>query len=241
MASRPHADTRAAQTMVRTTAAAARQRTHDQPDHEHAPAFAWPEALRIGLVALAAAAVWWRVWEPFAAVSVLGVLGLAIGGWPIVAEAAAHIAQRRMTMELSMSLAILAAAAIGEFFTALLMTLFVLVAEALEGMTVQRGRRAIRDVLDVLPRAVAVRRAGAVHHVGADELAIGDAVLVNPGEHIPVDGTVIAGHSFVDQARITGESMPVEKMAGTAVFVGSINQSGALEIRAERLGRDTSY
>jgi heavy metal translocating P-type ATPase len=241
MASRPHADTRAAQTIVRTTAAAARQREHDHPDHEPVPAFAWPAALRLGLVALAAAAVWWRVWEPFAAVSVLGGLGLAIGGWPIVTEAAAHIAQRRMTMELSMSLAMGAAAAIGECFTALLMTLFVLVAEALEGMTVQRGRHAIRDVLDGLPRAVLVRRAGSVHQVGADELAIGEAVLVNPGGHIPVDGMVIAGHSCVDQARITGESMPVEKTVGAAVFAGSMNQSGALAIRAERLGRDTSY
>src|SRR5437870_9738927 len=250
MVSRPHTDPRAPQAAGHTTAAAL-QRGDAQPDHapdhgpehgnDHAPAFTWPEALRIGLVALAAVAVWWCVWEPFPAISVLGVLGLAIGGWPIVTEAAAHLAQRRMTMELSMSLAIGAAAAIGEFCTALLMTLFVLVAEALEGMTVQRGRRAIRDVLDVLPRAVAVRRAGAVQHVGADELAIGEAVLVNPGGHIPVDGTVIAGHSFVDQARITGESMPVEKMAGAAVFAGSINQSGALEIRAERLGRDTSY
>src|SRR5882672_3280824 len=240
-----HADTLAEQTTMRTTAAAARQRGHnqhdDEHDHDHAPAFAWPEVARISLVALAAAAVWWRVWEPFAAVSVLGVLGLAIGGWPICKEAAANIAQRRMTMELSMSLAMGAAAAIGEFFTALLMTLFVLVAEELEGMTVQRGRRAIRDVLDGLPRAVAVRRGGAVHHVGADELAIGDAVLVNPGGRMPVDGIVIAGHSFVDQARITGESLPVEKTAGAAVFAGSINQSGALEIRAERIGRDTSY
>jgi Cd2+/Zn2+-exporting ATPase/Cu+-exporting ATPase len=64
---------------------------------------------------------------------------------------------------------------------------------------------------------------------------------VNPGGRIPVDGTVIAGHSFVDQARITGESLPIEKTAGAAVFAGSINQSGALEIRAERIGRDTSY
>src|SRR6266446_9759344 len=166
------AETLAEQLIVRTTAAAARQRGHhhhdDAHDYAHAPAFAWPAALRIGLVALAAAAVWGRVWEPFPAVSVLGVLGLAIGGWPIVTEAAAHIAQRRMTMELSMSLAMGAAAVIGDFFTALLMMLFVLVAEALEGMTVQRGRHAIRDVLDGLPRAVSVRRAGSVHEVGAD-------------------------------------------------------------------------
>src|SRR5262249_43439624 len=154
MASHPSADTRAAQTTVHMTAAAARHREHDQPDHAPAPAFAWPESLRMGLVALAAVAVWWRVWEPFAAVSVLGVLGLAIGGWPIVTEAATHLAQRRMTMELSMSLAIGAAAVIGDFFTALMMMLFVLVAEELEGMTVHRGRRAIRDVLEGLPRVV---------------------------------------------------------------------------------------
>jgi Cd2+/Zn2+-exporting ATPase/Cu+-exporting ATPase len=146
-----------------------------------------------------------------------------------------------MTMELSMSIAIIAAAAISEFFTALVITLFVLIAEVLEGMTVSRGRSAIRDLLDFLPRAVAVRRGGNVSEVDANALAIGDAVLVNPGGRIPVDGTVIAGHSFVDQARITGESMPLEKVVGAAVFAGSINQSGALEIRAERIGRDTSY
>src|SRR6202035_599882 len=72
-------------------------------------------------------------------------------------------------------------------------------------------------------------------------LKSGDAVLVAPGGRIPVDGTVLDGHSFVDESRITGESMPAEKTAGAHVFAGSINQSGALEISAERIGRDTSY
>jgi Cd2+/Zn2+-exporting ATPase/Cu+-exporting ATPase len=197
--------------------------------------------LRIVFVGIAAALVWLRLWEPFAFVSVIGVAGLAVGGWPIFKEALENLFARRMTMELSMSIAIIAAAAISEFFTALVITLFVLVAEVLEGMTVSRGRRAIRDLLDFLPRAVVVRRAGAVAEVAADSLSIGEAVLVNPGGLIPVDGAVIAGHSFVDQARITGESLPIEKQSGDAVFAGSINQSGALEIRAERIGRDTSY
>ena len=220
-------------------------RPEDEHDHdlqqEHEHGFSWTEAARIVLVALAAAAVWWRVWEPFTAVSLIGVLGLAVGGWPIFAEALENLLARRMTMELSMTLAIVAAAAIAQFFTALIITLFVLVAEVLEGMTVSRGRRAIRELLDFLPRAIAVRRAGAVAEIDAAELAPGDAVLVNPGGRIPVDGTVIAGHSFVDQSRITGESLPIEKTAGAAVFAGSINQSGALELRAERIGRDTSY
>ncbi len=92
--------------------------------HEHEHPFEWPEAVRIGIVAISAAAVWFGVWEPYPAFSVIGVLGLAIGGWPIFKEAFENIVERRMTMELSMTIAIVAAAAIGEFFTALVITLF---------------------------------------------------------------------------------------------------------------------
>jgi heavy metal translocating P-type ATPase len=224
-----------------TLTGAAGDDVHDEHEHDPHYAFEWPEALRIALVALAAAAIWFRIWEPFLHISVVGVVGLVIGGWPIIREAAENILARRMTMEVSMSIAIIAAAAIGEFFTALIITLFVLVAEVLEGMTVARGRHAIRDLLEFLPRSVSVRRASGVAVVEAQELNVGDAVLVNPGGRVPVDGTVIQGISFVDQARITGESMPAEKTAGSTVYAGSINQSGALEIRAERIGRDTSY
>jgi heavy metal translocating P-type ATPase len=213
----------------------------DDHDHDHDHPFEWSEAARIAVVAVAAAAVWFRVWEPFPAVSVIGVAGLLIGGWPILKEAFENILERRMTMELSMTIAVVAAAAIGEFFTALVITLFVLVAEVLEGLTVGRGRKAIRDLLEFLPREVSVRRAGSIRAISAEELSVGDAILVAPGGRIPVDGAVLSGHSFVDESRITGESMPVEKMAGAQVFAGSINQSGALEIAAERIGRDTSY
>ena len=238
---------RAHQTMVRARASAAhtdaRADGAGDPDGDREPEheFGWTEGVRIAVVALAGAAVWFQVWEPLRFASVIGVLGLAIGGWPIFKEAFENLLARRMTMELSMSIAIVAAAAISQFFTALVITLFVLVAEVLERMTVSRGRRAIRDLLDFLPRSIAVRRSGGVSEVDADELALGDAVLVNPGGRIPVDGIVIAGYSFVDQSRITGESLPVEKTPGTRVFAGSINQSGVLEVRAERIGRDTSY
>ena len=214
---------------------------HDDHRNGHDHPFEWSEAARIGVVLIAAAAAWFRVWEPFPAFSVVGALGLAIGGWPIFKEAIENVVERRMTMELSMTIAIVAAAAIGELFTALVITLFVLVAEVLEGMTVGRGREAIRDLLEFLPREVTVRRGGAIRSIPAQELTVGEAVLVAPGGRIPVDGTVLSGHSFVDESRITGESMPVEKTAGAHVFAGSINQSGALEINAERIGRDTSF
>ncbi|KAA9000506.1 cadmium-translocating P-type ATPase [Affinibrenneria salicis] len=216
-------------------------------DHDHAsshdcrPAFGWAESVRIALVAVAALAVWFRWWEPWQHASVIGMAGLLIGGWPILREALENSMARRMTMELSMSIAIIAAAAISEFFTALIITLFVLVAEELEGLTVGRGRKAIRELLAFLPREVSLRRNGVICTVSAGELTVGDAILVAPGGRIPVDGVVISGHSFTDESLITGESMPVEKSAGTRVFAGAINQSGALEIKTVRIGRDTSY
>ena len=226
-------------TQARTIAPAAE--AHDRADESHEHGFEWTEMVRIAIVAIASAAVWFRIWEPVQSVSVIGVVGLLVGGWPIFKEAFENLISRRMTMELSMTIAIVAAAAIGEFFTALVIALFVLVAEVLEGMTVSRGRHAIRDLLDFLPRSVSVRRADGVRNIHVDELQIGDDVLVNPGGRVPVDGTVLSGHSYVDQSRITGESMPVEKTAGSPVYAGSINQSGAIEVRAERIGRDTSY
>jgi Cd2+/Zn2+-exporting ATPase/Cu+-exporting ATPase len=215
-------------------------RSHDRdPDHHHS--VPWMDFVRIAVVALGAALVWFHVWEPFARLSVVGIFAAIVGGWPIFREAYENIAERRMTMELSMSLALFAALAIGEFFTALIITLFVLVAEILEGLTVARGRGAIQDLLNFLPPTASVRRGGEVDETPLDKLVVGDLVLVNPGGRVPVDGTVIGGHSYVDQATITGESMPVEKTVDSQVFAGTINQSGALEVKAVRLGRDTSF
>ncbi len=213
--------------------------SHMHSSEEHA--IEWVELVRIAFVALAAVAVWFRVWEPFPHVSVIGISATLIGGYPIFKEAVENIIERKMTMELSMTIALVAALVIGEFFTALVITLFVLAAEVLEGLTVGRGRRAIQNLLDFLPRTVAVRRNGDVIEISADEVRLGDTVIVKPGGRVPVDGLVSAGRSFVDQAAITGEAMPVEKASGDTVYAGTINQSGALEVRAEKLGRDTTF
>ena len=199
------------------------------------------EIVRIVLVAVAAAAVWFRVWEPYPRLSVIGLFATLIGGYSIFREALHSIAERKMTMELSMWLALTAALVIREFFTALVITLFVLVAEVLEGMTVSRGRQAIRDLLSYLPRTALVRRPEGTREVSASEVRPGDTVLVNPGARVPVDGVVVGGHSFVDQSTITGESIPVEKTPDSRVYAGTVNQTGALEVRAERLGRDTTF
>jgi Cd2+/Zn2+-exporting ATPase/Cu+-exporting ATPase len=213
-----------------------------EPDHEaHDHGFEWQDGVRIVLVALAAALVWFRVWEPFARVSIIGVAGTLIGIYPILKEAWENVTERRMTMELSMTIAILAALAIGQFFTALIIVLFVLIAEVLEGLTVRRGRTAIKDLLDLLPSKVTVRRNGRTEQLSTDSINPGEIIEVHPGGRIPVDGEVIGGNSFVDQSTITGESLPVEKLPGTSVYAGTVNQSGALEIRVTRIGRDTAF
>jgi Cd2+/Zn2+-exporting ATPase/Cu+-exporting ATPase len=196
---------------------------------------------RIAFVAIVGSLVWLRVWEPLPRFSVIGVVGALVGMYPILKEAFEALRARRMTMELSMTIAIVAALAIGQFFTALIIVLFVLIAEVLEGMTVGRGRRAIKDLLDFLPRNATVRREGEAREVRATEIKVGDVVVVKPGSRIPVDGEVVGGHSFVDQSTITGESLPVEKMAGAHVYAGTINQSGALEIKTAGIGRDTAF
>src|ERR1700739_4306111 len=209
-------------------------------DEEHGHGVEWTELVRISFVAIAAAAVWFRVWEPFARVSVIGLIATLDGGYPIFKEAVENIRDGKMTMELSMTIALLSALLIGEFFTALVITGFVLAAEVLEGLTVGRGRRAIQSLLDFLPRTVAVRRNGQMVEVRSDQVQVDETVIVKPGGHIPVDGIVLSGRSFVEQAAITGEAMPVEKAQGDAVYAGTINQSGALEIGAQKLGRDTT-
>jgi len=210
---------------------------HEQHDH----GVEWAELARIAFVAMAAAAVWFRLWEPFPHISVIGIVATLIGGYPIFKEAFENIIERKMTMELSMTIALLSALAIGEFFTALVITGFVLAAEVLEGLTVGRGRRAIQSLLDFLPRTVAVRRYGQVIEVPSDQVQVDETVIVKPGGHIPVDGIVLSGRSFVEQAAITGEAMPVEKGQADMVYAGTINQSGALEIGAQKLGRDTTF
>jgi heavy metal translocating P-type ATPase len=211
---------------------------HDSHEHEEDRGREW---LRVGLVAVVIVLVWWGVVPRFHGVDLLAVAGILFGGFPIFKEAIGDLLKGRMTMELSMTIALVAASAIGEFFTALLITVFVLVAEIIEGMTVGRGRGAIRQLLDLLPQTVEVRSDGQVAPRVLSDVHIGDFVLVRPGGPVPVDGVVVSGHSFVDQANITGESMPVEKTAGSRVFAGTINQSGVLEIRADKIGSDTAF
>jgi heavy metal translocating P-type ATPase len=212
-------------------------------DHEHGHEHGWEKAdlVRVAFVAVAAVAVWFHWYEAFSSFSVIGILATLIGGYPIFREAVENILERRMTMELSMTIALIAALLIKEFFTALIITLFVLVAEILEGMTVSRGRNAIKDLMALLPQTAEVFQGDRAVEMPLTSIARGDRVLVRPGARIPVDGEVFRGSSYVDQSAITGEPLPVKKEQGAVVYAGTINQSGVIEVFVSKVGADTAF
>jgi len=199
------------------------------------------DLIRIAFVGLSAIAVWLRLWEPFENVSIIGIVATLIGGWPIWKEAFENLREKRMTMELSMTIALIAALLIGQFLTALFIMFFVLIAEVLEGLTVARGRKAIKDLTNLLPREAVLQTSEGDRTVPIKMLRAGDIILIKPGSGIPVDGIVTTGISSVDQSAITGESIPAEKSEGAAVYAGTMNQSGALTVRTTSIGRDTAF
>ena len=213
----------------------ARQDEHEQSGVETS------DLVRIGAVGLAVIFCWVRIWEPLPQVDIVGLAAVLLGGYPIYHEAMADILSRRMTMELSMTIALASALVIREVFTALVIVFFVLIAEALEELTVGRGRRAIRDLLTFLPETAERRTASDIETVPVSALLPGDVVIIRPGGRIPADGEVVHGHSFVDQSTITGESTPAEKEIGSQVFAGTMSQTGALEFRTVQVGRDTAF
>jgi len=196
---------------------------------------------RTAFVAACTIALLAGVTGPWPAVPVIAVLGLVAGCWPILVEAWGDIRHRRMSMELSMLIAIVAAAAIGQWITALLVTTFVLAAEILEDLSMDRGRDALTDLMSFLPSDVQVRDGDQLRTVALEQVRVGQTVIVSPGGRVPVDGTVVAGQSSLDQSRITGESLPVDVTVGDRVYAGSVNQVGAVEVAAEKVGAESSY
>ena len=203
------------------------------------------DIVRIAVVGLAALGTWAAstAGTPSWVVPAVGVTALVVGCWPIVVEAAGDLRERRMSMELSMLLAIVAAAAIGEWVTALAVTVFALCAEVLEDLSMDRGRDALTDLMSFLPqtaRVVTGPHTDETTEVPLDEVRPGQVIALSPGSRVPVDGIVRAGRAEVDQSRITGESMPVQVGPGDRVPAGSITR-GALELEVERVGEDSSY
>jgi Cd2+/Zn2+-exporting ATPase len=156
------------------------------------------------------------------------VAAIIVGGWMLLPGAWAAVRQLRPNISSLMVIAVIGAAVIGEWAEAATVVFLFGVAEWLEGWADRRARRATEALLELAPKIALVKRDGAFLEVPVDQVAVGETIATKSGMSIPLDGVVAVGESAVNQAPITGESVPVDKKPGDAVFAGTINGEGSL-------------
>ena len=200
-----------------------------------------------GLLLGALAVEAWRAWAtrpsapPLSVLAaVLFLLAAAVGGWNFFPKALGSIRRRILDMNFLMTVAIIGAVAIGKYLEAASIAFLFSLAELLEQYAVDRARQSIRALMRLSPTTATVLRSGREETISADEVRLDDVVVVRPGERLPVDGSVVQGASSIDQAPITGESIPVSVGVGDDVFAGTINQDGYLRVRSSRSPEDTT-
>ena len=171
----------------------------------------------------------------------VSIAAVLVGGYPIFRNVVRALRNRTITSHALMTLGIVGALAIGQYAAAAVIVFFMRLADFIEGYTTERSRQAIKELVKLAPEVARVERDGADVEVRADEVSRGEIVLIKPGDRIPVDGTIVDGRASVNQASITGESVPVEKQVGDQVFAATICERGSLRVRTDRVGRDTTF
>jgi heavy metal translocating P-type ATPase len=170
----------------------------------------------------------------------LALVATVFGGFQRFVSGFKDIFHRRITVNVFVAVALGATLAIGEFRPAAMIVFIMAVAGALESYTLDRTKKSIQALLDFAPKTASIRRGDKEVAIPVSDIQVGDVAVVRPGERIPVDGLVTTGASSVNQAPITGESMPVEKSVGAEVFAGTLNESGRLDIWTTKVGKDTT-
>jgi Cd2+/Zn2+-exporting ATPase len=176
--------------------------------------------------------------QPLGAAVAFTVAAVAGGVYPAT-RAVGAIRSGTLDINTLMVVAVTGALLLGQWFEAASVVFLFAVAQWLEVRTLERARQAIRALVDLAPREAVVRRTGVEVRVPVEQVQVGDEILIRPGEKLPLDGLVVAGHSEVNEAPVTGESVPVDRSPGDEVLAGTINGHGALDVRVTRLVRDT--
>ena len=171
----------------------------------------------------------------------LSLIAAVLGAVYIVYGALEALLHGRIGADFALAQACIAALVLGQPFVAAEVVFIALAGEVLEAVTFARTERAVRSLVAQTPRTARVRRDGVEVEIAARDVAVGELVIVRPGERTPVDGPVAAGRSTVDQSALTGESIPVDKGPCDRVFTGTLNQFGAIEVHAEKVGGETTF
>ncbi len=212
---------------------------HHGHDHEHIPVRLWQTLVGVILVLNSFVVEWlWGKGSPVASLSAM--CGTIILGTPIVLTSLKDLRRGILSMNELVSIAVLAAFASGDYQTAGVVAFFMLTGELIETRTAAGARASIESLIKLTPTKARLIQGPTEVEVAAKDLAVGDVVRVRPGDNIPADGVIVNGQGSVNQANITGESLPVDKKTGDDVFAGTQNLTGVLEIRVSRAGQDTT-
>ncbi len=210
-----------------------------QPPYWLSQAWLEPRFVGVTLAAILLSLLAERANAPEWTTALLGVTAYLAGGAFGLKGALESLHERRLDVDMLMILAALGAALVGQWHDGALLLFLFSLSNVLQDYAIGRSRQAIRGLLRLYPSEAQIRRGAAVQTVKINAIRVGDIVLIQPGERIPVDGIVREGRSSVDQAPVTGESMPVEKAPGDCVFAGTLNGQGALDVEARQPASDT--
>lgn len=172
--------------------------------------------------------------------SLLFAAAIVIGGYSLFKVGFQNLLHFEFDMKTLMTVAIIGAAIIGEWAEGAIVVILFAISESLERFSMDRARQSIRSLMDIAPKEALVRRNGQEMMIHVDDIAVGDIMIVKPGQKLAMDGVVVNGYSAVNQAAITGESVPVEKTVDDEVFAGTLNEEGMLEVKVTKLVEDTT-
>ncbi|PIC64361.1 heavy metal translocating P-type ATPase [Sporosarcina sp. P13] len=165
---------------------------------------------------------------------------ILIGGYSLMKEGLRNLSKLDFDMSTLMTIAVIGAVLIGDWAEGAVVVFLFSISEALESYSIDKARNSISSLIDIAPSTAIVLRGGKEFEVEVENLQINDVILIKPGQKIAMDGEVIQGDSSVNQAAITGESVPVHKMLGDEVFAGTLNEEGSMQVRVTKLAEDTT-
>lgn len=177
---------------------------------------------------------------PALVATALFIVAYIFGGWDISQHAWHALKEKQFDTDLLMVMAAIGAAFLGEFAEGAFLLFLFSLGHALEEKALDRARQAVRALADLAPKTALVKRDGKETEMPIEQLQLEDVVIVRPGVRLPMDGEVLAGQSAVNQAPVTGESVPVDKAPGDKVFAGTVNGEGALDVKVTKLAKDST-